>query len=181
MLSCTQETEIKMSEFEPHTPPQEAFAQQTEVLRIHDKEIAHLGALVMDAAMRPDLGTVAADHVERTGVSSPNSYAPNQLRIGEQVVPESSENVYRQVTQAGVEDLADSGVVRGAYSAGKRAKTSSHTTYWNTGEDGKGSTLGQGFVIEAPKEAAENGWVTADQVTGVYAKDSDGQVKNIIA
>ena len=153
---------------------------QNEVLRIHDKEIAHLGALVTEAAMRQDLGVAAQLHAETTGVVSPNSFAPNILRVGEQVVPESDGNVYRQVDANGVEDLAESGVVRGAYTAGKRAKTSGHTTYWNAGETGKGSTLGQGFVVEAGASDAAAGWVRADQVKGVYAKDSDGLVKNII-
>lgn len=162
-----------MSEFAPQPHPNEA-------LRIHDRELAHLGALIMEASRRSDLIVVEADHVEQTGVKNPNSYAPNQLRIGEQAVPESDHNVYRQVTESGVQDLAESGIVRGAYTAGKKAKTSSHTTYWNRGETGKGSTLGQGFVLEAPLSVAEKGWVTANQVKGVYARDSDGQVKNLI-
>lgn len=152
-----------------------------EEMRIHDRELAHLGALVMEAAMQPDLGQIAQEHIDKTGLVNPNSYAPNRLRIGEQVVPESSENVYRQTTEEGIADLAVSGIVRGAKTAGAQSKTNSHTTYWNAGEDGKGSTLGQGFVIEAPMEAASQGWVTADKVTGVYARDSDGTVKNIIA
>lgn len=162
-----------MSEFAPQPSPNEAS-------RIHDKELAHLGALVMEAAMRTDLDTVVAVHTEETGTGQPNSYAPNRLRIGEQEVAESGDNVYRMVDKAGADDLARSGVVRGARSAGVASKTSGHTTYWTVGEDGKGSTLGQGFVIEAPLEAAAEGWVTADKVRGVYARDSDGVVKNII-
>jgi hypothetical protein len=77
--------------------------------------------------------------------------------------------------------LGDSGIVRGAKTAGAgKGITSGHTTYWNQGETGKGSTLGQGFVIEAPLDAAKEGWVTADQVTGIYTRDSDGSVKNIL-
>lgn len=164
-----------MSEIAPQAHPNEA-------LRIHDKEIAHLGALVTEAALRDDLEeVVASEHVERPGVQNPNDFAPNRLRIGEQLIPESSENIYRMVTEDGVEDLAETGIVRGAFTAGKRAKTTGHTAYWNKGEDGKGSTLGQGFVIEAPQVAAEQGWITADKVTGVYTRDSDGHVKNIIA
>src|SRR5690349_15018371 len=138
-----------MSEFAPQPHPNEA-------LRIQDKELAHLGALVTEAALRDDLDAVVQDHVEFTGRQNPNSYSPNTLRVGEQVVPESSDNVYRAVDINGAEDLADSGIVRGAHTAGKPAKTSGHTTYWNAGETGKGSTLGQGLVVEAPKSAAEN-------------------------
>lgn len=43
-----------MSEFAPQPDPNEA-------LRIHDKELGHLGALVTEAAFRSDLDTVAAD------------------------------------------------------------------------------------------------------------------------
>lgn len=152
-----------------------------EDLRIHDRELAHLGALVMEAAMRPELPHVVQEHIRETGLVNPNSYAPNRLRVGKQVVPESNDKVYRQTTEVGVADLALSGVVRGAKTAGAQSKTNGHTTYWNAGEDGMGSTLGQGFVIEAPLEVASQGWVTADKVTGVFAKDNDGIVKNIIA
>lgn len=161
------------------------FAPQpnlSETQRIHDVELAHMGALVTEAAMRQDLAEVTADHQSRTGVSNPNDYAPNQLRIGAQVVPESDANVYRQVNESGVMDLGQSGIVRGAKTAGASSvKTNGHTTYWNRGETGKGSTLGQGFVIEAPLDTVAEGWVTADKVTGVYARDADGQVKNIVA
>lgn len=138
-----------------------------------------MGAMLTEAAMRSDLEQVAADHALTTGVDNPNSYAPNRLRVGEQVVPEDSEHVYRQINAEGLGDLALSGVVRGAFTAGARSKTNGHTTYWTQGETGKGSTLGQGFVIEAPLDAAESGWVTADKVA-VYARDDDNTVKNIV-
>jgi len=148
--------------------------------RIHDIRLAHLAALVVEASMRDDLVEVAKAHVARTRVENPNSYAPNRMRIGEQVVPENDESVYRQIREEGIDDLAESGIVRGAKSAGKRANTEGHTVYWNSGETGKGSTLGQGFVIEAPISAAQSGWVGADKVTGIYTRDSDGNVKNIL-
>ena len=96
------------------------------------------------------------------------------------MVQESSDSVYRQMDANGVNDLAESGIVRGAYTAGKRSKTSGHTTYWNNGESGQASTIGQGFTIEAPRADAEAGWVTADKITGVYTRDRDGLAKNII-
>jgi len=148
--------------------------------RVHDVRLAHLAALVVEASMRSDLAEVAKAHVASTGVENPNTYAPNRFRIGEQVVPENSDSVYRQIQEPGIDDLAESGVVRGAKTAGKPAKTEGHTVYWNNGETGKGSTLGQGFVIEAPLKAAERGWVRADEVTGIYTRDSDGRVKNIL-
>lgn len=166
-----------MSEFAP--PPQEL--RDVDAERVHNVRLAHLAALVVETSMRGgDLVAVAQAHVSRTGVEYPNSYAPNKLRIGAQVVPERSDSVYRQVTERAVDDLAQSGVVRGAKTALGEGKTSGDTVYWNRGEDGKGSTLGQGFVIEAPVDAAANGWVTADQVRGIYARDDDGIVKNVL-
>lgn len=162
-----------MSEFAPQPHPNES-------LRIQDKELAHLGALVIEAALRQDLEQVAAEHVERTGVENPNSHADNRLRVGQGAVAESSDGVYRQIDQNGILDLAESGIVRGAYTAGKRSKTSGHTTYWTNGETGKSSSLGQGFVLKSGRSDAEAGWVTADKVTGIYTRDADGQVKNLI-
>jgi hypothetical protein len=37
------------------------------------------------------------------------------------------------------------------------------------------------MVVEAAKDAAKTGWVTADSIKGVYAKDSDGKTKNIFS
>lgn len=162
-----------MSEFAPQPHPNEA-------LRIHDKELAHLGALVMEAAMRDDLGAAVEKHVQNTGVENPNVHGKG-LFIGKGEVPMSNENVYRSVTEPAVEDLGASGVVRGARTAGMtQVNTSGHTTYWNNGETGKNTPLGQGMIIEAPRAEAETGWVTADKVTGIYAKDADGRVKNIL-
>ncbi len=124
------------------------FAQSSQELRdvdaerVHNVRLAHLAALVVEASMRGDLVAVAQTHVNRTGVAFPNSYAPNRLRVGEQVVVENGNSVYRQVTERAIDDLAESGVVRGAKTALGEGKTSGDTVYWNQGEDGKGSTLG---------------------------------------
>lgn len=166
-----------MSEFAPSSRE----LRDVDAERIHSVRLAHLAALVIEASMRgDDLVAVAQSHVDRTGVAYPNSYAPNKLRVGEQVVPENDNSVYRQVTERAIDDLIESGVVRGAKTALGEGKTSGDTVYWNRGEDGKGSTLGQGFVIEAPVDAAAGGWVTAEQVQGIYARDDDGKVKNIL-
>lgn len=170
-----------MHESFPISPRSEAYVDSgIDAERIHDVQLAHLAARVVEAAMRGDLVEVAKAHIERTGVDNPNSYGKNDFRIGEPVVQERGDAVYRSVNERAIEDLGDSGIVRGAMSAGKKANTSGHTTYWHRGEDDKGRTLGQGFVIEAPLEAAQNGWVTADEVTGIYARDNDGSVKNIL-
>jgi hypothetical protein len=169
-----------MSEFTPIQSSQEHVDSHE---LIHDNELAHLAAFVVEAAMRDDLVEVAKAHLERTGVENPNSYAPNKLRVGSEAdkeIPEYTNSVYRSVSEEGIADLGATGIVRGAKTAGKSAKTNGHTTYWNQGEDGKKATVGQGFLIEAPLEAVQNGWVTADSVTSIYARDNDGEVKNIL-
>ena len=66
-----------MSEFESLPQP-----NPSEALRIHDPNIAHIGALIMEAAMREDLGQVAEQHIERTEVENPNKNVDNKYRLG---------------------------------------------------------------------------------------------------
>ena len=163
-----------MSEFAPQPDPSEA-------LRIHDQELAHIGALVLEAALRDDLVAVAEQHASATGNEAPNTYASPGLQIGAAEIPMKDNSVYRQVHEAAVEDLANSGVVRNPYTAGVKEQSRwKDRVFWNGGEDGKSTQLGNRMVIEADKQAASEGWVTADKVSAVYARDSDGQVKNIL-
>lgn len=171
-----------MSEIDPFMKPQEAQVMNE---RIQDRELAYLGALVMEAAMRDDLNDVVEQHTAMTGEGNPNSVPADGtagLIIGSAEVPMTSDNVYRQVHDRAIEDLAKSGIVRNPVTAGLKDGTRwGHRVFWNVGEDGKNAQLGGRVVIEADKNAARNSWVTADKVNGIYAKDSDGTVKNIIA
>lgn len=164
----------------------ESFPQATaEAQRIHDQELAHLGALLVEASLRDDLRVAVEQHIGTTGEQNPNSVPPEGsvgLHIGSAEVPMSSENVYRQVHGSAVEDLAKSGVVRNPVTAGVKEQTRwGHRVFWNSGEDGRNTSLGGRMVIEADKQAARSGWVAADQVKAVYARDSDGVVKNIMS
>lgn len=148
--------------------------------RIHDKELAHLGALLVEASMRQDLAAVAEQHAAGTGVENPNTVGAEGFFVAGEV-PMLSENVYRQVHVAAVEDLASSGVVRnGATAAGKQHARWGDRVFWNPGDENKKINTGGRAIIEADKAAAQSGWVTADNVKGVYARDSDGAIKNII-
>lgn len=143
-------------------------------------ELRHLGHLCRLAAERDDLDQVAQAHVEMTGVGNPNQHGKGFF-VGEGDVPMSSDNVYRQVHAAAIEDLAEAGVVRGQYTAtnGERAQTSSHATYWHNGEDGRKVSLGGRYIVEASKSAAEQGWVKASDVKGIYTRDADGELRDI--
>ena len=148
--------------------------------RLSKEELQQLGHLCRIAMERDDLDQVALEHVEMTGVENPNQHGKGFF-VGEGDVPMTSDNVYRQVHQAAIEDLAETGVVRGLYTAtnGERAQTSSHATYWNNGKDGHKMTLGGRFIIEAPKSAAEQGWVKASDVKGIYSRDEEGELHDI--
>lgn len=130
--------------------------------------------------MEMDLGGVAEQHVARTGVENPNSVGAGFFVAGGEV-PMSDNSVYRQVGTEAVEDLANSGVVRnGATAQGESHPRWGDRVFWHSGDSSKMMTAGGRAVIEADKAAADAGWVTAKDVKGVYARDSDGTVKNLI-
>jgi len=162
----------------------EALTAQHEISRIHDQELAYLGALVIEAQRSSDLSAAVQKHVEQTGLQNPNT-GPEQdgpgfsLASGE--IPMNKESVYRQVHAAAIGDLAVSGVVRNGNTArGEKNRRWGDRVFWDSGADGAKAMLGGRTVIEANKDAARSGWVTAKEVTGVFAKDSDGIVKNLI-
>jgi len=154
--------------------------QPIEASRIQDKDLAHLGALITAAAMREDLAGTVSQHKRDSGVGNPNSIGRG-LFVGKGEVPMDDNKVYRSVTELAALDLAQSSVVRGAKLAGvEGSKTNGNTTYWSNGEAGKSTPLGQGVIIEASLQDAKDDWVSADKVVGVYARDSDGDIKNLI-
>lgn len=149
--------------------------------RFTKEELARLGHLARLAIERDDLDAVVDAHIELTGKQNPNQHGKGFF-VGEGDVPMSADNVYRQVHASAIEDLAETGVVRGQYTAtnGEHAQTSSHATYWHDGKEGTNVSLGGRFVIEASKEAAETGWVKASDVRGIYARSvDDGQLHDI--
>lgn len=163
----------------PHTSTPERAERSG---RLNTEELRQLGHLCAQVMERDDLEEAAQHHIESTGVSNPNKHGKG-LFVGEGDVPMLDENVYRSVDIRAIDDLIESGVVRGAYTAteGKRASTKGHSTYWNNGEAGKKMTLGSSghFVIEASRDAAENGWVKASDVRGIHTRDTSGELHDI--
>lgn len=169
-----------MSEIEPHSNPHEA-------LLIHDKELAHLGALMIEASLRTPEEIILPPAENTEGSESPNRlvsvegnvHAQLQSKIGN--IAMSSDSVYRQVHEAAVVDLANAGYVRNKDTAqGSSSKRWGDAVFWHAGKEGMNTSTGGRMVIEADKTDAEAGWVTADKVKAVYAQDTDGKVKNII-
>lgn len=164
-------------------PYDQRSSERNEHLRpLTTEELRHLGHLTRIAMGRDDLDEMARQHVEMTGASNPNQHGKG-LFIGKGDVPMSDENVYRSVDKRAIHDLAESGIVRGAFTAtaGERASTSGHATYWNNGENGRAMKLGSDahFIIEASREAAEKGWVKASDIRGVHARDANGELHDI--
>lgn len=146
-------------------------------VEMNEQQLFALGELCVAAAERTDLVDVSAEHQQV--LDNPNTVGGGLFVGGE--VPMSSEHAYRQVGGSAIEDLAASGIVRnGATAQGEKHPRWGDRVFWNAGEEGKKVTTGGRFIIEAPLEAVNSGWVTADKVTGVYAKTPDGTVKNIL-
>lgn len=148
--------------------------------RINDVELAHLGALVVETSMRPDLDVVIKQQRAERGVENPNSVGSSGFFVGGEVSM-SDNNVYRQVGAEAVDDLAANGIVRnGATANGQEHPRWGDRVFWHPGDGQKKIATGGRMIIEADKSAAQRGWVTADKVKGVYAKDVDGQIKNLL-
>lgn len=141
-----------------------------------------LGNLVRIAMERDDLDAAVATQVETTGVTNPNVLHQG-LFIGEGELPMSEDKVYRSVDRRAIEDLAESGVVRGAFTAteGQRANTTGHSTHWNKGSEQHKLRFNTDahVIIEANRKAAEQGWVKATDIHGVHARGADGQPVDI--
>lgn len=137
------------------------------------------------AARKKGGAICAQEQAAKTGVENPNRHSKG-LFIGDPAdgVPMHENSAYRAVDIRAIVDLIDSGVVRGAYTAtgGERSQTESHATHWSDGEEGRHHRFKSdgAFTIEAPKEALDAGWVTADQVTGIYTRGHDGRLVNLL-
>lgn len=114
-------------------------------------------------------------------MTTPNSFGGNPMfQSGN--VPTHNGLVYRQVqTLAPIYDLAKTGIVRnGATSSGKESPRWGHRVFWHSGKEGTALRLwGDGAVIVAPENAAKEGWVTAPDVSAVYAQ-LGGEVVSIL-
>jgi hypothetical protein len=97
-------------------------------------------------------------------------------------VPTNSDKVYRYVNQQGaIEDIAQSGIVRNANSAGvKKGKNRwGDNVYWHRGAEGFKKPVNTGFVVEAPYSVASQRQVRAEDITGVY-QNRMGKLTNLL-
>lgn len=102
-------------------------------------------------------------------------------------LPMDDNSVYRHVGSSAIADLINQGFVRNKREAanalsipGKRGfGTVGATVYWNDG-DSKGYETAD-LVIQANKTAAEQGYVTKDDIQGIWVTDKNtGQPVNLI-
>jgi hypothetical protein len=113
--------------------------------------------------------------------------APNPNNIGELMsvsrdVETFANRVYRSVSdRAAIDDLVTSGVVRNKQSAGLGESRWGENVYWSRGEEGKYHIVQQGgYVIEAPYNIASERQVTIDDLTAIYHKTEDAEVRDVL-
>ena len=155
-----------------NTSPEAARAPMSEA------ELMALGELCMPENIEADLGQVASSHAQL--LAQPNSAtAPSMFAEGD--IATSEGFAYRQVGREAIEDLAASGVVRnGATAQGEEHRRWGHRVFWHAGQEGRAVNTGGRFIIEAPMDAVQSGWVTADKVSANFAQRPEGEVKNIL-
>ncbi len=98
-------------------------------------------------------------------------------------VETSPDKVYRSVKDwAAIDDLMESGVVRNTQSAGLVEKNRwGDKVYWSQGGEGKYHIVqADGYLIEAPYDIASERQITVDDLTALYHKTKDGEIKNIL-
>jgi hypothetical protein len=84
-------------------------------------------------------------------------------------------------SQAAVDDIRQSGVVRNAASAGIVAQSRwGNRVFWSRGKEDAYHIVPQGtYVIEAPFDIASTREVTAADIVAVHTKTEDGEVVNV--
>lgn len=111
----------------------------------------------------------------------------NPNNIGEMIGFKSGEvetfpnRVYRSlISKAAIDDIATSGLVRSKLSAGLDPKYGDNV-YWGRGEDEKYHNVQVGgYLLEAPYSVANDREVTIDDLTAIYHKTEDGELRDIL-
>lgn len=92
-------------------------------------------------------------------------------------------SVYRGLSdRAAIDDLISCGLVRNKQSAGLVEKSRwDDKVFWSRGGEGKFHNIQQnGYVIEAPYNIASERQVTIDDITAIYHRGEDGQIRDIL-
>ena len=158
-----------------------AALERVDRLRLPDDELIELTAEWGDVEINQE---TLREATEKNG--NPNIHGKG-LFFGGGNLPMSDDSVYRHVGSSAVVDLMIQGFVRNKREAadaldipGKRGfGTVGAGVYWNDGDSGKREKAD--LVIQANKAAAERGYVTKDDVQGIWVTDKNtGQPVNLI-
>ena len=150
-------------------------------LRLPDDELIELTAEWGDVEINQE---ALMEATEKNG--NPNVYSKG-LFFGSGNLPMSDDSVYRHVGSSAIADLMIQGFVRNKREAadaldmpGKRGfGTVGAGVYWYDGDSQKREKAD--LVIQASKAAAERGYVTKDDIQGIWVTDKNtGQPVNLI-
>lgn len=158
-----------------------AALERVDRLRLPDDELIELTAEWGDVEINQE---ALREATEKNG--NPNMHDKG-LFFGSGNLPMSDDSVYRHVGSSAVVDLMIQGFVRNKREAADALDmpgklgfgTSGAGVYWNDGDSGKREKAD--LVIQAKKAAAERGYVTKDDVQGIWVTDKNtGQPVNLI-
>ena len=158
-----------------------AAIEKVDRLRLSDDELIELTAEWVDVEINQ---TALEEATKRNG--NPNIHGKG-LFFKSGNLPMSDDSVYRRVGSSAIADLMVQGFVRNKREAagaldmpGKRGfGTEGAGVYWYDGDSQKYEKAD--LVIQASKAAAERGYVTKDDVQGIWVTDKNtGQPVNLI-
>ena len=158
-----------------------AALERVDRLRLPDNELIELTAEWGDVEINQE---ALKEATEKNG--NPNIHGKG-LFFGGGNLPMSDDSVYRHVGSSAIVDLMIQGFVRNKREAadaldipGKRGfGTGGAGVYWYDGDSQKREKAD--LVIQASKAAAERGYVTKDDVQGIWVTDKNtGQPVNLI-
>ena len=159
----------------------EAAVERVNQLRLSDKELIGRTAEWNSVKVNREALQRAT---ERNG--NPNVHGEGMFFKGGNL-PMDDNSVYRHVGTSAIADLINQGFVRNKREAanaldipGKRGfGAEGATVYWNDGDSKKYETAD--LIIQANKTAAEQGYVTKDDIQGVWVTDKNtGRPINLI-
>lgn len=159
----------------------ETAVRNVERLRLPDDELIELTAEWGDVEIDEE---ALREATEKNG--NPNSHGGG-IFFSSGNLPMSDDSIYRHVGTSAIVDLMIKGFVRNKREAAnalgmpnKRGfGTIGPTVYWYDGNSQKRDTAD--LVIQASKEAADRGYVTKDDVQGIWVTDKNtGEPVNLI-
>lgn len=169
------------SEMGSHESSRSVATENVDRLRLSDDELIELTAKWGDVEINQE---ALREATERNG--NPNMHSKG-LFFSSGNLPMSDDSVYRHVGSSAIADLMMQGFVRNKREAANALDvpgkggfgTIGSGVYWYDGNSQKRETAD--LVIQATKAAAERGYVTKDDVQGIWVTDKNtGQPVNLI-